>query len=240
MTHLHIALGLRWIARLVGVLLVLFLLTFVAAHLVADGPPRLSDFSGWQAGYAFGLFGLYAGLAVAWFRPKWGGIISIAGWFLLRLPLDWPMLIPAAIGALHLCSWWMLREFTVVPPMPRSMAVAIFAPLALLGILSANEILGLPPLMVGSTNAVAGTWLDGETRLVIGPDGVVSGTIGAEPIEGARIVANRTWFGRVMNWRSDYLIRGAQFQVFLNAESGELTGTAEKGNVRLRLRLRAS
>jgi hypothetical protein len=145
------------------------------------------------------------------------------------------MSIPAAIGALHLCSWWMLREFKVVPPLPRAVAWAIFVPLAIFGLLSANEMLGQPPLMAGSARSIAGTWVDGETRIVIAPDGAVSGSLGA-----GTVAANRTWFGRLLHWRSDYLIRGPQLQVFLNAESGELTGTVEKGKERLRLRLRAS
>lgn len=240
MTRLHVALGLHWITRLVGVLMVLFLLTFVVAHLVADGPPRLSDFSGTQAAYAFGLFCLYAGLAVAWFRPKWGGLMSITGWLLLRLPMDWPMVIPAAIGALHLGAWWMLRELPVVPPLPRRMAAAIFTPLAIFAIFSANEIFGQPPLMSGSVRAVAGTWSDETTQLRITPDGAVSGTIGADAVIGARLIPNRSWFGRLMHWRSDYIVRGPRLQVFLNVESGSLTGTAEAGKSRVRLRLRAS
>jgi len=240
MTHLHLTLGLRWITRLVGFLLVLFFLTFVVAHLVADGLPPMTGFSGRQAVSAFGLFLLFAGLAVAWFRPKWGGLLSIAGWVSLRCPMDWPMLIPAVIGSGNLLVWWMLRDLRVIPPMPRRMAVAIVAPLAIFGILSANEILGQPPLLAGSARAVAGTWSDETTRLIIGPEGSVSGTIGADAIIGARIESNRTWFGRVLNWRSDYLIRGEQVRVFLNSESGHLTGTVEKGKTRLRVRLRAS
>ena len=240
MTHLHFTLGLRWITRLVGLLLVLFFLTFVVAHLAADGPPPLAAFSGRQAVSALGLLLLFAGLAVAWFRPKWGGLLSIAGWVLLRCPMDWPMLIPAVIGAGNLWVWWMLRDFTAIPPIPRKMAVAIVAPLAIFGILSANEILGQPPFLAGSARAVAGTWSDETTRLIIGQDGSVSGTIGADAIVGGRIESNRTWFGRVLNWRTDYLIRGERVRVFLNAESGQLTGTVEQGKTRLRVRLRAS
>lgn len=99
---------------------------------------------------------------------------------------------------------------------------------------------GQPPLLAGSARAVAGTWSDETTRLIIGPDGSVSGTIGADAIIGARIESNRTWFGRVLNWRSDYLIRGEQVRLFFNAESGQLTGAVEKGKTRLRVRLQAS
>ena len=240
MTHIHFALCLRWITRLVGVLMILFLLTFVVAHLIADGPPPLSAISGRQTIYGLGLFTLYGGLAAAWFRPKWGGMISIAGWILMRFPMDWPMLIPVVIATMHLGVWWALRDLETVPPLPRKLAVAIFTPLALFGILSANEILGQPPLMSGSARAVAGTWSDEAARLIIAPDGAVSGTIGAEAIVGARLIPNRSWFGRLMHWRSDYIVRGEQFQMFLNAESGGLTGTAERGGSRLRLRLRAS
>lgn len=240
MTHIHLTLGLRWITRLVGLLLVLFFVTFVIAHLVADGLPSPGAFTGGQAVYGIGLLALYSGLAVAWFRPKWGGFLSIAGWAVMRFPMDWPMLIPAAAGMTHLAVWWLLRDFTVIPPLPRWMALAIFAPLTVFGVLSANEILGQPPLMTGSARAVSGTWSDETTRLIIGQDSSVSGTIGADAVVGARIMANRTWFGRAMNWRTDYLIRGEELRIFLNAESGLLTGTVEKGKTRLAVRLRAS
>lgn len=245
MTNTQFALGLRWIARLAGLWMVLFLMTFV----LAEGPPSISSFTVSERLYALGMASLYGGLAVAWFRPKWGGMASIGGWIFLavvakRIPFDWPMMLPASIGAANLLVSWALQNHIVVPPMPRRLAVGIFAPLGLFGILSANEIFGQPPLMAISGRAAVGNWIDAETRLVIGPDGEVSGTIGADPIIGARLVPNRSWFGKLMNWRSDYLIRGGvsgmQYRVFLNAESGGLVGSAEKGKSRIRLRLRAS
>jgi len=88
-------------------------------------------------------------------------------------------------------------------------------------LLCANEMLGNPPLMtaawhpssalVGSWQAKADAWPGLppiEVLLTVNGDGTVSGKIDGATLTGARITANRTWFGRALNWRTDYLVLG--------------------------------
>ena len=39
-------------------------------------------------------------------------------------------------------------------------------------------------------------------------DGAVFGVFGKEQVYEAKITANRTWVGRVLHWRTDYIITG--------------------------------
>src|ERR1017187_8180659 len=47
----------------------------------------------------------------------------------------------------------------------------------------------------------------------IGPDGSVSGAVGNAALTNGQLAANRSWFGRLMNWRTDYVIRGTLSRV---------------------------
>jgi len=104
----------------------------------------------------------------------------------------------------------------------------LLAAAALILVLCANEIFGLPPLMTkqGSIPAeIAGAWEADLTavsgrrlpdaiavKLRIGQDGSVIGTIGAAEAAG-KLTANRTWFGRMMHWRTEYIIQGTLSRV---------------------------
>jgi len=218
--------------------MVLFFLAFV----FGEGPPPFARMSVRELFYALGLGSLFLGLIVAWFWEGWGGLLSLAGWGLLailanRLPWDLPFSIPAAIGLLHLLCWWVLRG-PVPPSSPvNSTARAGFStlytllcvPLAAFILLCANEIFGQPPLMTRTGRPPAemtGTWyanltmvsgqrLPAEIPVVftIGPDGSVSGTVGNAALTKGQFVGNRSWFGRLTNWRTDYLIRGTLSRV---------------------------
>jgi len=82
-------------------------------------------------------------------------------------------------------------------------------------LLCANEMFGMPPLMTPALHPspeLVGTWEANpgsmDTVFTINPDASVSGRIGdATPING-RIIYSRSWFGKLMNWRTDYLIMG--------------------------------
>lgn len=211
----------RWTARVAGGLMVLFLVAFI----IADGPPPLLRMTAREQGFAFGIACLYGGLLLAWRRAAWGGLLSLAGWGLTWLiegrPL-WtlPFTLPAAVALLHLLCWWRLRG-PAPPPAPphpglKALRVSLWAAAAVFVLLAANEIFGLPPLMATPRRpppALLGSWsadLPGGLPLVftIAPDGAVSGAIGKAELVRARITGNRSWFGRLMRWRTGYLVRG--------------------------------
>jgi hypothetical protein len=244
--------------------MVLFLLAFV----FGEGPPPLARMTVREQLYALGMGGLFLGLIVAWFQEGWGGLLSIAGWgflgILARKPAwELPFSIPAAIGLLHLACWWRLRG-PAPPAQPVDLATRHFvgklfpilaAALAAFVLLCANEMFGQPPLMTPAGRLPAemvGTWsanlttvskqpLPDEIPVVftIAPDGSVSGTVGNATVANGQFMRNRSWFGRLMNWRTDYLIRGTlsrvvesyggtagdRFSAPLNAMGSRLDGT---------------
>ena len=97
-------------------------------------------------------------------------------------------------------------------------------------------------------SAAAGDTL--EAALIIGADGSLSGTVGTAQVTG-RIANNRSWFGRLMNWRDDYAIRGIlsqpvrpyrdvtadRFAGVLAARDRRLDGVLSLANRPLRVRL---
>jgi hypothetical protein len=197
----------RLIANILGGLLFLLFLAFVAGEgpfgLVASGE-RL---------HGLLVFALFAGLAVAWFAEGWGGLISVSSWVLLALTggaAQWNSLfsIAAALGVLHLICWWRLRGAAYagssVPTLPGVLQIAIAA----FVLLCVNEVFDNPPLFTPPLAPPAGNWSSGEASVVIGPEGSVTGTIGGARIIDGQILVNRTWFGRRMHWRTDYMIRG--------------------------------
>lgn len=211
----------RWVARVAGGLMALFLLAFI----IGEGPPPLLRMTAREQLFAVGMGCLYGGLIVAWKWPAWGGVLSLAGWGLLwifggRPQWSFPFTIPAAVGVLHLLCWWRLRGPAppLPPPDPRLKIayVSLWAAVALFVLLSANEVFGMPPLMATPRRpppALLGTWsadLPGSVPmvLIIAPDGGVSGAIGDAELVRARFTGNRSWFGRLMRWRTGYLVRG--------------------------------
>ena len=47
-----------------------------------------------------------------------------------------------------------------------------------------------------------------DILITVNADGSVSGRIGNAALAGARITSNRTWLGRLMKLRTDYIIQG--------------------------------
>jgi hypothetical protein len=227
----------RWIARISGTLMVLFLLAF----LIGEGPPSVARMTTREQLYTLGFGTLFAGLVIAWFWEGWGGLLSLSGWAFLAVlagkpPWDLPFSIPAAAGLLHVLCWWRLRTpATSLEPVSAAMGrfkilyVLLWVSLGTFILLSANELFGHPPLMTPSGRQAAemvGTWYATLTTvsqqplpheilavLTIGPDGSVTGVIGSAEVISGRLERNRSWFGRLMNWRTDYLIRGTLSRV---------------------------
>ncbi len=215
----------------------LFLLAFV----FGEGPPPLARMTAREQLYWLGMGALFLGLILAWFWEGWGGLLSLLGWGFLAVLAGkpvWNLLfsIPAAIGLLHLLCWWRLRGPAPPPAGVPKTILFLLAPLAAFLLLCANEIFGQPPLMAGAgqpPSELMGTWYGNDAIpmvFTIAPDGSVSGAVGERPLTDGRLVPNRSWFGRLMHWRTDYLIRGAlaqgnRFMAPLILRGSELDGT---------------
>jgi len=253
----------RWATRIVGALLLLFFLAFV----FGEGPPSLAQMTAQEQLYGLGVVILFLGLIVAWCWEGWGGLMSVLAWGYLavlagRPPWGLMFSIPAFVGLTHILCWWRLRG-----PVPASaptdvaarvrlkrLFIFLWVFLAAFLLLCANEVFGRPPLMARGGRPPAGlvgTWhaklttvslqtLPGEILVVftIGPDGSVTGTVGNAALMRGRFTRNRSWFGRLMGWRTEYMIRGQlsavvesyggiagdRFSAPLNLVGPELTG----------------
>lgn len=212
----------RWAARITGTLMVLFFLAFA----IGEGFPEFTRLTVREKWMFAGLGLLLAGLILGWFREGWGGVVSIAGWSLMviverRMLWVWPFLIPVAIGLVHVLCWLRLRgpEPPSKPLHPRTRAFLILLGAALMAfvLLCANEMFNQPPLMTPAfrpSPEIVGAWratVAGDIGVVfeVSPDGSVSGAVGDVSVVGGKIVLNRSWFGRLMHWRTDYLVRGS-------------------------------
>jgi hypothetical protein len=234
----HAAVAGRWAARILGTLMVLFLLAMACG----EGLPRFSQMTGREQVYSLGMGSLFLGLILAWRWEGWGGLLSVFGWGFLavlagRPPWGWVLSIPAAVGLLHLLCWWRLRG-PAPPSGPadsaksgrgRMLFTVLWAILAAFLLLCANEMFGQPPLMTRTGPPPAemvGTWQASLTTvsrqplpneipvaLTVGPDGSVLGSIGSATLTNGQFVRNRSWFGRLMNWRTEYMIQGTLSQV---------------------------
>ena len=209
----------RWTARVLGSLMVLFFLAF----LLAEGPPPFSRFTATERLMALGMGAVFLGLAAAWKWEGWGGLLSVAG-FALMVALSrrnmhmWAVAYPAIIGAAHLLCWIRLRTGPPAGLAPwqlsRNTILILVGALAIFLLLCANEMFGAPPLMTPSLRPSAdllGTWTStasGNVVFTIRADASVAGTIRGVPVIDGRIRYGRSWFGSLMNWNCDYVIRG--------------------------------
>jgi hypothetical protein len=133
--------------------------------------------------------------------------------------------------------------------------------LAMFVLLCANEMFAQPPLMTPAfrpSPELVGSW-QGDLKLPqevavdlrVDVDGSVHGAIGNAAVIEGRITFNRSWFGRLMNWRTDYLIRGRlsgalesggaaghRFAAPLNLRTSKLTGSMFLSNPRRPMPLR--
>jgi hypothetical protein len=187
-----------------------------------------------------------------------GGAVALVGMAVFMLLIgSWRaasglLLVPAAIGLLHVVCWWRLRSATGVGwEVPRKVLIVVGLAVVVFILLCANEMFGMPPLMTPAFHPppdMVGTW---EAKLptmdavfTIHPDASVSGRIGDAAVVNARIGYNRSWFGRLMHWRSDgYLMlgrlsRGDQFTAGLMKRGVGLEGTLCLSQKQLGLRLR--
>lgn len=193
-----------WIARIAGLLFALF----YCAFLIGEGPPPWSVYTlCWAA--------ILSGLVLAWKWEGFGAAITLAGYVMFYLAdrqfLAFSMrpltAAPAVIAFVHVLSWFELGRRNRRPyPLP----AAIWAGLALFLLLSINEVFGNPPLMTRRIPepSIVGAWHSTDVALTLSLDGRLSGTVAGKRLSEARLTGNRTWFGKLMHWRTDYMING--------------------------------
>ena len=152
----------RWTARIAGTLMALFFLAFF----VGEGFPNI--FRLHLAGKSFGpgperrrggvasrldMGGAgrrgRAGCHGSLYAPDW----HAGNWRLL--------LVPAAIGLLHVVCWWRLRSAGVGWEVPRKILIVVGLAVGVFILLCANEVFGMPPLMTPALHPppdMVGTW----------------------------------------------------------------------------------
>lgn len=111
----------RWLARLLGTPLALFVLVFVGAHIVGDEPP---PDPGVDPQVLLGIMAMTtlsisaAGLLVAWKWEGLGGLLSVAGvagFYGVALAASgellagWHLPVLSIPGFLYLLAWWLGR-----------------------------------------------------------------------------------------------------------------------------------
>jgi hypothetical protein len=222
----------RWTARIAGTLMALFFLVFF----VGEGFPPIFRLPWRESLSVLLMSAMVAGLLLAWKWEGLGGAVALAGMVLFMLLTGTRgiglLLVPAAIGLLHVVCWWSLRSGGAAWEVPRKILAIVGLAVVVFILLCANEMFGMPPLMTPALHPppeLVGTWEanlpTADAVFTINPDASVSGRIGDATVMNARIIYNRSWFGRLMHWRTDYLIVGDRFTAPLTPRGVGLEGT---------------
>jgi hypothetical protein len=100
----------RWIALVAGTLLTAVFLLFV----FGEGPPPLWRLSLNENLSFLAMLALSTGMVLAWKWEGWGAAVTLAGYVLLRcvdrrFSGTLAILLPAAVGLLHLLCWFRLK-----------------------------------------------------------------------------------------------------------------------------------
>jgi hypothetical protein len=66
----------------------------------------------------------------------------------------------------------------------------------------------MTPKLAAAPAELVGSWRDGDVQFAIATDGRVSGAVAQTQLATAQLSRNRSWFGRWLGWRSEYIIRG--------------------------------
>jgi hypothetical protein len=204
----------RWTARIAGTLMALFFLAFF----VGEGIPNIFRLPWRETLSVLLMSAMMAGLLLAWKWEGLGGAVALPAVALMPLIGMRGMglfLVPAPIGLLHVVCWWRLRSAGVAWEVPRKILAVVGLAVVAFILLCANEMSGMPPLMTPAlypSPDLVGTW---EAKLptmdavfTIHTDASVSGALGDASLMTARIIHNRSWFGRLMHWRTEYMIVG--------------------------------
>jgi len=243
----------RWMALILGTLMVLIFLAFF----FGEGPPHFSALTAAEKLQFAAMGALFLGLAIAWKWEGWGGLLAVAG-FAALVAVDrshlgrWAFDTPAVAGVAHVVCWLRLRAGPPTGLIPwrisRNTLLGLGAAPAIFLLLCANEMFGQPPLMTPALHPsgnLPGTWTQTtpfDVQLTIHEDASVTGTIAGAAITDARINFGRSWFGKLLGWNADYVIRGRasgrDFAAPLMATRQRLAGSLFRDNRPMRLNLR--
>ena len=114
-SHINI---IRWIARILGALLVLFVLLSAVGGIIDPPPQATGNLTKQDIPLMIGMISMVVGIIVAWFREPIGGLLIIGG-FILFMVVElitsqnfeaWFLVIFPIVGLLHLFSWWLSRK----------------------------------------------------------------------------------------------------------------------------------
>ena len=240
----------RWTARIAGTLIALFFLAFF----IGEGFPNIFRLPWRESLSVLTISAVVVGLLLAWKWEGLGGAVVLAAVGLM--PLIGMMrgiglfLVPAAIGLLHVVCWWRLRSAGMGWEVPRKILAVVGLAVVVFILLCANEMFGMPPLMTPALHPppdMVGTWEANlptmDAVFTINPDASVSGSVGDATLIDGRIVYSRSWFGKLMHWRTDYLImgqlsRGGRFTAPLTLRGVGLEGALFLSQQPLGLKLR--
>jgi hypothetical protein len=198
---------------------------FFLAFFVGEGFPNIFRLHWRESLSVLALSAVVVGLLLAWIWEGLGGAVALVGMAVFMVLIGFRgvatglLLVPAAIGLLHVVCWWRLRSGVPAAgvgwEVPRKVLIVVGLAVGVFILLCANEAFGMPPLMTPALHPspnMVGTW---EAKLgtmdavfTINPDASVSGRIGDATLINGRIIYSRSWFGRFMHWRTDYLIMG--------------------------------
>jgi hypothetical protein len=223
----------KWAGRLTALLLLVFWGAFFVEHLTEwflRGDGRYPPAWVWrqQSFHLVMLVGL--GMMLKWERL--GAVVMTIGTLAFFAAIGFHTLpvialynlVPIACFSVYWLARWRLNTTgaqanSFLRPQ-KAVLVALGATFTAFVVLSANEILGNPPLMTPALQplALAGSWQakadawpgpsEIEILFTVSADGSVSGKIGDATLASARITRNRTWLGQAINWRTGYIIRG--------------------------------
>ena len=191
---------------------------FFLAFFVGEGFPNIFRLPWRESLSVLAISAVVVGLLLAWIWEGLGGAVVLAA--IVLMPLIGMrgiglFLVAAVIGLLHVVCWWRLRSAAVGWEVPRKVLIVVGLAVGVFILLCANEAFGMPPLMTPALHPppdMVGAWEGnlGSMNAVftINPDASVSGRIGDATLINGRMIYNRSWFGRLMHWRTDYLIMG--------------------------------
>ena len=112
--------GIRWFARILGALLVLFVLLSAIGGII-DPPSQANvKISTQEIPLMIGMIIMLVGIIVAWFREGIGGLLVVGGFIFFvaaELITDkkfdaWFILVFLAVGLLHLFCWWQSKNLS--------------------------------------------------------------------------------------------------------------------------------
>ncbi len=111
----------RWSARGLAVLIILFFAMFILAHLVGDKKSDSDGFTPDETLMFAAVAMMLLGLIGAWKWELIGGLVTVAGYLLFaevegKLILPWPFLLCLINGLLFLVSWVFHRKQKPLSP----------------------------------------------------------------------------------------------------------------------------